>query len=76
MHLSVIVLSAGGVQAKIGTAILASSIFIGPYLIAGAGLPFLAVGYVWCVLASKAAPRSQCPATRMGAEAAKTMLLL
>jgi uncharacterized membrane protein len=52
---------------KIGTAVLASTIFIGP--IAGAGLPFLAVGYAvyWLVRRRREANG---PMARMRAEAA------
>jgi hypothetical protein len=57
---------------KIGTAILASTIFIGP--IAGAGLPFLAVGYgvYWLVRLRREANG---PVARMRAAATKPTML-
>jgi uncharacterized membrane protein len=58
---------------KIGTAVLASTIFIGP--IAGAGLPFLAVGYAvyWLVRRRREANG---PMARMRAEAATKVSFL
>ena len=57
---------------KIGTAILASTIFIGP--IAGAGLPFLAVGYgvYWLVRRRR---QTNGPVARMRAETTKPTML-